>query len=94
MDLKLYEAFGLPRPTRLSRLKRGTVLLDEALGSFVAAMWRTVIDGFAAYAESECAHHLDPWAHKGIEVVEEAELREKGWLPDPREDRHLDPFAK
>jgi hypothetical protein len=93
MDFKLYEAFGLPRPTRLSRLKRGTVLLDEALVSFIAAIWRTMIDGLAAYAESECAHR-DPWAHKGIEVVEEAELREKGRLSDPREDRHLDPFSK
>jgi hypothetical protein len=93
MDLKLYDTFGLPRPTRLIRLKRGSVLLDEALGSFVAAIWRILIDGFAAYAESECAHHLDPRAHKGTDPAEEARLPEKGRLSTPREDGHLDPFA-
>jgi hypothetical protein len=63
MDLKLYKTLGLPRPTRLSRLKRGIVLANEALGSFVVSIWQTVIDGFAAYAEYECGLHGGLRAH-------------------------------
>jgi hypothetical protein len=84
MKLKLDKTFGfegLPRTTRLSRVASRIMLVDAAIISIAVAVWRTVVDGFAAYAQSEFANHLDLQAHEAIEAMEEAVLSEKARPP-------------
>jgi hypothetical protein len=78
MSLNLTNIFRLERPKRRAwpdRFVRGVVLVDAATILLARAVGRTVLNGLAAYAESECAHHLALRARKAVGDVEKASLR-------------------